>query len=79
MSQTFACTGVLALMSTGSYCPPPSLPAFEVATIKVEAPTEGGGRTSTSGDRFVYSNTTLLNALAFAFQVKSSEQIIGPS
>jgi uncharacterized protein (TIGR03435 family) len=51
---------------------------FEVATIKPSAASVGGGRTSTSGNTITYNNTTLLNALARAFELKSANQVVGP-
>ena len=54
-------------------------PAFEVATIRPAARTTGGGRTSTSGNTVFYNNTTLLNALARAFGLKSANQVVGPN
>ena len=54
-------------------------PSFEVASVKPAAPTPGrGGRTTASGDRISYANTTLLNVLARAYQVKGF-QVDGPS
>jgi uncharacterized protein (TIGR03435 family) len=79
MSQPIVCAGLFVLISTGILGQPPASPAFEVATIRVAAPTSGGGRTATSGDRVVYNNTTLSNALGKAFQVVSGNQIVGPS
>ena len=54
-------------------------PAFEAASVKPAAPITGrGGRTTSSGDRSTYANTTLLNVLARAYLVKGY-QIDGPS
>jgi uncharacterized protein (TIGR03435 family) len=54
-------------------------PTFEVASIKAAAPTPGrGGRAIASGDRITYANTTLLNVLARAYQVKGF-QVDGPA
>jgi uncharacterized protein (TIGR03435 family) len=54
-------------------------PSFEAASVKPAAPITGrGGRASTSGDRFSYANTTLLNVLARAYLVRGY-QIDGPS
>jgi uncharacterized protein (TIGR03435 family) len=58
---------------------PPAPPAFEVATIKPSAPTTGGGRALASGNTIIYSNTTLLNALVRAFELKSANQVAGPA
>jgi uncharacterized protein (TIGR03435 family) len=56
------------------------LPEFEVASVKTALPsTTRGGRASASGDRVVYSNTTLKNVLARAFGVKFGNQVTGPS
>jgi uncharacterized protein (TIGR03435 family) len=54
-------------------------PAFEVASVKPAAPRTGrGGRTTVSGDRFAYANSTLANLVARACLVKTY-QIEGPS
>jgi uncharacterized protein (TIGR03435 family) len=53
--------------------------SFEVATVKVAAPAAGGGRASASGDRISYRNTTLLNVLRRAFDLKHFSQVAGPS
>jgi uncharacterized protein (TIGR03435 family) len=53
-------------------------PTFEAASIKTAVPGGRGGRAMTSGDRYTYANTTLLNALARAYLVKGF-QIDGPS
>jgi uncharacterized protein (TIGR03435 family) len=53
--------------------------AFEAASVKPAAPVVGrGGRATASGDRVTYANTTLLNALARAYDVKGY-QIDGPA
>ena len=79
MYQLIVSVGLLALVATGLLGQPSAAPAFEVATIKAAAPSSGGGRTATSGDRLVYNNTTLSNALGKAFKVISANQIVGPS
>jgi len=38
-----------------------------------------GGRASFSGDRVTFNNTTLLNALTRAFQLKFASQVAGPA
>jgi uncharacterized protein (TIGR03435 family) len=53
-------------------------PSFEAASIKPAPPGGRGGRTTTSGDRIIFANTTLLNVLARAYTVKGF-QIEGPS
>jgi uncharacterized protein (TIGR03435 family) len=53
-------------------------PAFEAASIKPAAPAARGGRTTTSGDRINFANTTLLNVLARAYTIRGF-QIEGPS
>jgi uncharacterized protein (TIGR03435 family) len=53
-------------------------PTFEAASIKPAAPAARGGRTTTSGDRITFANTTLLNVLARAYTVRGF-QIEGPS
>jgi hypothetical protein len=53
-------------------------PAFEATSVKPTAPGGRGGRTTTSGDRITFANTTLLNALARAYTVRGF-QIDGPS
>jgi uncharacterized protein (TIGR03435 family) len=58
---------------------PAERPAFEVASIKPAAPGMAGGRASFSGDRVTFNNTTLLNALTRAFQLKFGSQVAGPS
>lgn len=56
-----------------------SAQSFEVASIRPATPGTGrGGRSTASGDRSNYSNTTLLNVLARAYQVRGF-QIDGPS
>ncbi|HEV8148500.1 MAG TPA: TIGR03435 family protein [Bryobacteraceae bacterium] len=55
------------------------LPSFEVATVKPAAPGMAGGRASFSGDRVTFNNTTLLNALTRAFQLKFASQVAGPA
>jgi uncharacterized protein (TIGR03435 family) len=55
------------------------LPVFEIATVKIAAPTEGGGRALAGGDRVTLRNTTLLSALARAFRLKFANQIVGPT
>ena len=79
MIRPIGAASFIVLMSSVLFCQPSAPPAFEVATIKAAAPATGGGRASTSGDRVVYNNTTLLNVLVRAFQVKSGKQIVGPS
>jgi uncharacterized protein (TIGR03435 family) len=55
-------------------------PSFEVATIKPAVPSSGaGGQASTSGDTVSFRNTTLLNILVRAFQLKFPNQVEGPS
>ncbi len=71
--------GIIVWMSSAVFAQVPAQPAFEAATVKAAAPITGGGRASTSGDRVVYANTTISNALARAFQVKFANQIVGPS
>lgn len=52
---------------------------FEAASVKPAAPITGrGGRATASGDRVIYANTTLLNALARAYLVRGY-QIDGPA
>jgi uncharacterized protein (TIGR03435 family) len=53
--------------------------SFEAATVRPAAPATRGGRSAISGDRVVYSNTTLLNVLVRAFGLKFSGQVIGPA
>jgi uncharacterized protein (TIGR03435 family) len=53
-------------------------PTFEAASIKPAAPGGRGGRTTVSGDRVTYANTTVLNVLARAYGVRGF-QIEGPS
>lgn len=54
-------------------------PSFEAASVKPAVPVTGrGGRSTASGDRFTYANTTLVNILARAYLVKGY-QIEGPS
>lgn len=53
-------------------------PSFEAASVKPAAPTTGrGGRASSSGDRFTFANTTLVNVLTRAYAVRGY-QIDGP-
>jgi uncharacterized protein (TIGR03435 family) len=72
------CLPILYAFSAFS-CLPQVRPAFEVATVKPAAPVTGGARASTSGDRVVYNNTTLLNVLVRAFGLTSASQVAGPS
>jgi uncharacterized protein (TIGR03435 family) len=53
--------------------------SFEAATIRPAAPATGGGRVSASGDRIVFSNTTLLNVLVRAYGLTFAGQVAGPS
>ena len=54
-------------------------PAFEAASVKPATPRTGrGGRTTTSGERVSYANSTLANLVARAFVVKTY-QIDGPA
>jgi uncharacterized protein (TIGR03435 family) len=53
-------------------------PAFEVVSIKPSAPPARGGRTTTSGDRITFANTTLFNVLARAYTIRGF-QIEGPN
>jgi uncharacterized protein (TIGR03435 family) len=70
MNLAILCIAVAACAQT---------PSFEAASVKPAAPTTGrGGRATTSGDRFTYANTTLLNVLARAYLVRGY-QIDGPS
>jgi uncharacterized protein (TIGR03435 family) len=57
----------------------PAPSRFEVATIKPSAPSTGGRRSSSSGNTITDNNTTLLNALAQAFGLKSANQVVGPA
>jgi uncharacterized protein (TIGR03435 family) len=54
------------------------LPAFEVASVKPASPRTGGGNASSSGNTVTLRNTTLLTALARAYEVKFGNQIDGP-
>jgi uncharacterized protein (TIGR03435 family) len=54
-------------------------PSFEVASVRIAAPSAGrGGHATASGDRVSYENTTVKNVLARAYGVKGY-QIDGPS
>jgi uncharacterized protein (TIGR03435 family) len=67
---------ILALIVLTLSCS--SAQSFEAATVRAAQPVTGGGRTTTSGDRVVYSNTTLFNALARAFGLTIIDQVVGP-
>jgi uncharacterized protein (TIGR03435 family) len=69
----------IALLSYTAAGQPAPSPSFEAASVKVAAPTPGGGRASASGDTVAYNNTTLMNVLLRAFELKFSGQIAGPS
>ncbi len=69
---------VLLWMLSTTFAQPSERLVFEVATIKPSAAKVGGGRTSTSGNTITYNNTSLLNALARAFELKSPNQVVGP-
>jgi hypothetical protein len=53
-------------------------PAFEAASVKPAAPGGRGGRTTASGDRYTYANTTLSNVLIRAYGLKAY-RVDGPS
>ncbi|HLH38247.1 MAG TPA: TIGR03435 family protein [Bryobacteraceae bacterium] len=50
-----------------------------MATIKPSRPGTSEARTSIRGNTIIYHNTTLLNALARAFELKSANQVAGPA
>jgi uncharacterized protein (TIGR03435 family) len=53
-------------------------PTFEAASVKPAAPGGRGGRTTTSGDRYTYGNTTLSNVLIRAYGL-NAYRVDGPS
>ncbi|HEV1286802.1 MAG TPA: TIGR03435 family protein [Bryobacteraceae bacterium] len=53
-------------------------PTFEAASVKPAAPGGRGGRTTASGDRYTYANTTLSNVLIRAYGLKAY-RVDGPS
>ena len=53
-------------------------PTFEAASIKPAAPGARGGRTTASGGRCTYANTTLSNVLIPAYDLKAY-RVDGPS
>jgi uncharacterized protein (TIGR03435 family) len=67
---------VVAIICTAASAQPQ--PSFEAATVRPAAPATAGGRAGLSGDRLSYRNTTLLNALSRAFDLKFRGQVIGP-
>ena len=80
MTRSVSAVGAMLLMLCAAFAQGPTrAPAFEVATIKPAVPRTGGGRASTSGDRNVYGNTTLLNVMVRAFRLKSPDQVAGPA
>jgi uncharacterized protein (TIGR03435 family) len=53
-------------------------PSFEAASVKPAAPGGRGSRTTSSGDRYTYANTTLSNVLIRAYGLKAF-RVDGPS
>jgi uncharacterized protein (TIGR03435 family) len=73
MVRTVAVTAILCAAASAQ-----PQPSFEAATVRPAAPATAGGRAGLSGDRLSYRNTTLLNALSRAFDLKFRGQVIGP-
>jgi hypothetical protein len=79
MIRTLVGVSLIVFLSCGARAQSTQIPSFEVASVKAAVPDAPRGRNSVSGDRVVLNNTTLLNVLAKAFDVKSRNQIVGPS
>jgi len=61
-------------LSLAAYCAIVALaqsPSFEAASVKPAAPGGRGGRTTSSGDLYIYANTTLSNVLIRAYGLKA--------
>jgi uncharacterized protein (TIGR03435 family) len=79
MIRTLVGVTLIALLSCGARGQSTEITSFEVASVKAAVPDAPRGRNSVMGDRVVFNNTTLLNVLAKAFDVKVRNQIVGPS